>query len=168
MLNKINILLFLATLLGVILLTPATKHFTEAAGETPSPLKVIKKRVYRQQYNVASRGNGVNLNGFKVVKKIENVKMSHYDLCSKCVGNNSKGYGKSGRKIESYRSIAVDPNFIPLDTFVFIPEINRIVRADDTGSKVKEKRIDLFTGLSHEENLQLGVKTVNIYILEKG
>lgn len=65
------------------------------------------------------------------------------------------GKGGQGRPLEPYRSVAVDPRFVPLGTPLFIPEIvgmrlpdggthDGCVRADDTGGNIKRHELDFF------------------------
>jgi 3D (Asp-Asp-Asp) domain-containing protein len=75
------------------------------------------------------------------------------------------GITKSGSKAEEGRTIAVDPNLIPLGSLVLIEGIG-IRRAEDTGSAIKGPRIDVFIN-DLEEALKFGVKkNVKVYVLE--
>ena len=76
------------------------------------------------------------------------------------------GITKSGSKAEEGRTIAVDPNLIPLGSLVLIEGIG-IRRAEDTGSAIKGPRIDVFMN-DLEEALKFGVKkNVKVYVLEQ-
>ena len=101
--------------------------------------------------------------------KIENVAMTHYCICQKCCGkspdNPDYGITASGRKATPYVSVAVDPDVIPLGSEVLVDygdgEIH-YYRADDIGGSVKGNHIDLCVG-SHQEAIDLGVKTVTVW-----
>jgi len=65
------------------------------------------------------------------------------------------GKGGQGRALEPYRSVAVDPRFVPLGTPLYIPELvgmrlpdggrhDGCVRADDTGGAIKRHELDFF------------------------
>jgi 3D (Asp-Asp-Asp) domain-containing protein len=65
------------------------------------------------------------------------------------------GAGVQGRKLEPFRSIAVDPRYIPIGAPVYIPELVGVMmpdgtrhdgclRADDMGGAIKEHKIDFF------------------------
>ncbi|MEO6420739.1 MAG: 3D domain-containing protein [Polyangiaceae bacterium] len=74
------------------------------------------------------------------------------------------GVGSSGRSIAPFRSIAVDPNVIPLGTKLYLPELDGVavpgsapwggfvhdgcVSADDTGGAINQAHID-FQGGTH-------------------
>lgn len=65
------------------------------------------------------------------------------------------GMGGQGRPLEPYRSVAIDPRYIPIGTPLYIPELVGIqmpdgsrhdgcVRADDTGGHIKLRKVDFF------------------------
>lgn len=101
--------------------------------------------------------------------RIDNVTVTHYCICQQCCGKapDHPAYGitASGRRATPYVSVAVDPSLIPLGADVLVDygdgEIH-YYRADDTGSGVTGRHIDLCAG-SHEEALRAGVKTVTVY-----
>lgn len=103
---------------------------------------------------------------------IENSTITHYCICKKCCGKDEShpayGITASGREAEPYVSIAVDPLLIELGSIVYLDfgdgELLEC-RADDTGSAIAGSKIDLCV-TSHEEALQLGVKTATVYVQE--
>lgn len=103
---------------------------------------------------------------------IENSTITHYCICKKCCGKDEDhpayGITASGREAEPYVSIAVDPLLIELGSIVYLDfgdgELLEC-RADDTGSAIAGSKIDLCV-TSHEEALQLGVKTATVYVQE--
>lgn len=103
--------------------------------------------------------------------KIENVTLTHYCICKKCCGKSpdDPGYGitASGRKATPYVSVAVDPDVIPLGSDVLVDYGDgdiKYYRADDTGGAVKSNHIDLCVS-DHQEALNLGVKTVTVWVV---
>lgn len=101
--------------------------------------------------------------------RIDNVTVTHYCICQQCCGKapNHPAYGvtASGRRATPYVSVAVDPSVIPLGADVLVDygdgEIH-YYRADDTGSGVGGRHIDLCVG-SHDEALQMGRRTATVY-----
>lgn len=79
----------------------------------------------------------------------------HYCPCEKCTGKKpgDRGYGitATGAVATEGRTVAVDPDIIPLGSEVLINGI--IYIAEDSG--VKGKTIDIFVG-SHEQALAMG------------
>lgn len=103
--------------------------------------------------------------------KIENVTLTHYCICEKCCGKSpddpSYGITASGRKATPYVSVAVDPDVIPLGSDVLVDYGDsdiKYYRADDTGGAVKNNHIDLCVS-DHQEALNLGVKTVTVWVV---
>ncbi len=92
------------------------------------------------------------------------VKATAYDACELCCGK-TDGITKSGRLAKINHTIAVDPDVIPLGTRVYIPELENLYVAEDTGGKIKGETIDIFMD-SHERAKEFGVKYFTIYILE--
>ncbi|MFC4600545.1 ubiquitin-like domain-containing protein [Cohnella hongkongensis] len=91
----------------------------------------------------------VKLNGksVKVRRMLSNVTLTAYsaDFASTGKSKGDKGYGitRSGTKVQEGRTIAVDPKVIPLGWWVYIEGIG-FRRAEDTGSAVKGKKIDVY------------------------
>lgn len=82
---------------------------------------------------------------------------------------NDYGYTKSGRFVTDNVTIAVDPNVIPLGTWVEITMPDGTVltrRADDTGGAVKGKIIDIYMNVPTQKLYELGrVKGVKVRVL---
>jgi len=60
------------------------------------------------------------------------------------------------------RTIAVDPKVIPLGSQVKIN--GNIYTAEDTGSAIKGKKIDIYYN-SHSEALNWGRRSIEVYVL---
>ena len=70
-----------------------------------------------------------------------------------------------GTKCREGYTIAVDPKVIPLGTKVYIPQFNKIFVAEDTGSAIKGKKIDIFMN-SYKEAMKWGIREIDIIILD--
>lgn len=96
--------------------------------------------------------------------KLENVTVTHYDVCLQCCGK-LDGITASGVQAAPGVTVAVDPAVIPLGSDVLVDygdgELH-YYRADDTGGAIRGSHIDLCVS-SHEEALQLGVRTATVY-----
>ena len=90
-------------------------------------------------------------------------KITFYCACEKCCGSWSDGTTATGTKATAGRTIATDPEVIPLGSTVLIDGIEYI--AEDTGGAINGNIIDLFVE-SHQEALNRGViyKEVFIYM----
>ena len=101
--------------------------------------------------------------------KIENVKVTHYCCCVKCCGKDD-GITYSGVKAVPGVTVAVDTSIIPLGSDVLVDYGDGIInyyRADDTGSAIKGNKLDLCVS-SHQEAINLGVRTATVYWVEAG
>ncbi len=97
-------------------------------------------------------------------QEIGTFRITHYCACYTCCGKNpgDPGYGitATGTTATANRTIAVDPNVIPLGTHVVIDGVEYI--AEDTGGAIDDNRIDIYVS-SHEEALALGVINRPVY-----
>lgn len=69
-------------------------------------------------------------------------RLTGYCPCEICCGAYADGITATGTVATANRTIAVDPKVIPLGSHVIINGIEYI--AEDTGSAINEKRIDIF------------------------
>ena len=84
-----------------------------------------------------------------------------YCKCEKCCGVWTDSPTKSGTIPQEGRTIAVDPNVIPLGTQVIID--GQIYTAEDTGSAVKGNVIDIYLS-DHEETEEYGRQNREVWI----
>ena len=75
------------------------------------------------------------------------------------------GIAYDGTPAVPYKTIAVDPKVIPLQSQVYIPGIGQ-VRANDTGSAIKGKIIDIAMD-SRNAAWNWGRRNIEIYILDE-
>lgn len=81
---------------------------------------------------------------------------------SDCIG--CSGITASGTVPEKGRTIAVDPDVIPLGSEVMID--GQVYIAEDTGGAIKGKKLDLFVG-TEADSVQYGVQQHEVYIREE-
>ena len=101
--------------------------------------------------------------------KIEDVKVTHYCCCVKCCGKDD-GITYSGVKATPGVTVAVDTSIIPIGSDVLVDYGDGVInyyRADDTGSAIKGNKLDLCVS-SHQEAINLGVRTATVYWVEAG
>lgn len=91
-------------------------------------------------------------------------KITHYCACYECCGKypGDADYGitATGTTATAGRTIAVDPNVIPLGSHVIIDGKEYV--AEDVGGAIDGNRIDIYVS-SHAEALALGVKNLPVY-----
>ena len=88
-------------------------------------------------------------------------KLTYYCPCRKCNGKWAGKATASGEPLKPGTTIAVDPRVIPLGTVVRIGEHEFI--AQDTGSGIKGKRIDICLE-DHGECLEAGVQYSEVLV----
>lgn len=101
-------------------------------------------------------------------KILTDVKLTAYGPGEEHTGKRpgDPGYGitRSGVKAEEGRTVAVDPNVIPLGWWIYVEDFG-LFRAEDTGSAVKGKKIDLFFSSDEKAN-QFGLKRgYTVYVI---
>ena len=85
-----------------------------------------------------------------------------YCPCEKCCGK-SDGVTYTGTQATEGRTIAVDPDVIPLGSKVIIDGNEYI--AEDVGGAIKNNKLDIFI-LDHQRALNLGVVEKEVYLIE--
>lgn len=85
--------------------------------------------------------------------------ITHYCDCKKCTVDGD-GITATGTKATAGRTIAADPDVLPMGSTVIID--GHTYTVEDVGGAIKGNRIDIFMD-SHEEALQAGVKTVEVF-----
>ena len=88
--------------------------------------------------------------------------VTHYCPCEICCGK-SDGVTYSGVVAEEGRTVAVDPDVIPLGSVVIIDGQEYV--AEDVGGAIRGMRIDKYME-SHDEALRAGVVQADVWIVE--
>jgi 3D (Asp-Asp-Asp) domain-containing protein len=106
----------------------------------------------------------------KLIKKVLNTTLTAYTAGFESTGKKAShptyGITYSGMKAKEGRTIAVDPNVIPLGSTVFIEGIG-IRKAEDIGSAIRGSRIDVFMNDLGQAQ-EFGVKkNVKVYLLDR-
>lgn len=99
------------------------------------------------------------------LKSLGSFTVTAYCCCKDCCGKEpthpAYGITKSGKKATEGRTIAVDPTVIPLGSTVYLNGTSYI--AEDTGSAIKGKKIDLFIN-DHQRAKVFGVQEMEVKI----
>jgi 3D (Asp-Asp-Asp) domain-containing protein len=94
--------------------------------------------------------------------KSEIFQVTAYDPSPESCGKWAQfGITKTGTKPNSLRTVAVDPNIIPLGSLVYIEGIGWRI-AEDTGRLVKGRTIDVYFD-TYEDALEFGKKSIRVY-----
>ena len=162
----------LMALLCLCMVTPgaAAPESGAPSGMTPSASQVSGciRRVPRQEVKLAQSSSlmhGRDMTANTVVPEVGPVMQEAqftayaYCACTKCCGKWARGITASGTTATEGRTIAVDPDVIPLGTHVYVN--GREYIAEDTGSGINDRTIDVFFE-SHQAALQWGKRTVTV------
>lgn len=92
-------------------------------------------------------------------------KLTAYCPCEQCCGKSEESpyYGITayGYTATAGRTIAVDPNIIPIGSEVIIN--GRTYVAEDVGGAIRENRIDIYFN-THQEALEFGIQCAEVFI----
>jgi 3D (Asp-Asp-Asp) domain-containing protein len=121
-------------------------------------------------YGVAMQGTGVALDG-KVIRYINGgggwaAGYSWLNDCSSATfAVTDAARGASGRVLSADWSIAVDPAYITLGSYVWIESQNHWYRADDTGGAIDGTHIDVFVA---DTGWSLGATSSDVFVASDG
>jgi len=87
-----------------------------------------------------------------------------YCACPVCCGEWSDGITYTGTVATEGRTIAVDPDVIPLGSVVEINGSEYV--AEDVGGAIKGNRLDIFFS-DHNDALVWGVQDIEVYLVEE-
>ncbi|MBY9082581.1 DUF348 domain-containing protein [Paenibacillus sp. HN-1] len=118
-------------------------------------IKQTSAKISAKSSNVVTKA-GVD---FEYKKIIKNVSMTAYSSEEPGIGTRTA----SGTRVTEGRTIAVDPDVIPIGWWVYIEGLG-FRRAEDTGGAIKGNKIDVYyDSLSHA--LNFGRKTRTVYVI---
>lgn len=101
--------------------------------------------------------------GYNDREYIGEFKITAYCACPKCCGVWADGLTYTETIATEGRTIAVDPDVIPLGSLVEINGINYV--AEDIGGAIDGNEIDLYFD-SHKDALEWGVQYHSVYMVE--
>ena len=108
----------------------------------------------------AGTSTNITVNGKTYKARKMQVKATAYTSAP----NEGGAYAYNGERLREGH-IAADLTVLPLNTKIYIPELNRICTVVDKGSAIKNNKIDIFMN-SRQKAMQWGIKNITIYILE--
>lgn len=126
---------------------PQAIYYTAEREKTPEPVELTEEETIT--YTLEDLGE---------------FKLTAYCTCPKCCGEWADGFTYTGTEATPGRTIAVDPDVIPLGSTVLINDLP--YTAEDIGGAIKGNRIDVLFP-SHREALEFGVQHTNVSILKE-
>ena len=176
--NNIERIIFVA-MIGICLYSIVISGFREkeaynTAGELQTEIALIENdnNILRNKIEVLEVDKQLledeieELKDFKktlpTASYIGEFEITYYCSCEKCC-NKTDGITFTGTQATEGRTIAVDPEIIPLGSTVIIDGQTYI--AEDIGGAVKDLRVDVFVN-DHQTALNLGRTVKEVYLLE--
>ena len=119
-----------------------------------------QRKVIDVKRNNTGTSTNITVNGKTYKARKMQVKATAYTSAP----NEGGAYAYNGERLREGH-IAADLTVLPLNTKVYIPELNRICTVVDKGSAIKNNKIDIFMN-SRQKAKQWGIKNITIYVLE--
>lgn len=136
-----------------------TKTYANEVSNTRIEMTNQRKVIDVKRNNTGTSTN-ITVNGKTYKARKMQVKASAYTSAP----NEGGAYAYNGERLREGH-IAADLTVLPLNTKVYIPELNRICTVVDKGSAIKNNKIDIFMN-SRQKAMQWGIKNITIYVLE--
>lgn len=133
----------------------------ESMEVTPEPIKIESSPREDKFLPVA-------LNNMEPITETERIPLGEFRItaycpCEKCCGEWADGLTYTETVATEGRTIAVDPDVIPLGSIVEINGVEYI--AEDVGGAIKGDRVDLYFN-RHLDALEWGVQYLDIFLVE--
>ena len=168
------LLLLLIWLIGFLIMDVTAAPLSKAVqvrdvGRLPGDDVPATERCYLTEEETKTENELIEAALLARSHKLEDVTITFY--CCEArphICGTGTGITASGRRVTPYVSCAVDPDVIPLGSTIMIEHNGKMVylRADDTGSAIQGNRLDIAVS-GHQEALELGVKTADIWWCEE-
>lgn len=127
-------------------------------------VKVWMPRAYYYTQTAEGEGAREMLGGISTAEDLGEFKLTAYCTCEVCCEEWADGVTASGTEATVGRTIAVDPDVIPLGSTVYINGLDYL--AEDIGGAIKGNRIDVLMP-THQDALDFGVQYANVSIIRK-
>ena len=105
------------------------------------------------------RSEFVTINGKTYRARKVTMKCSAYTSAP----NEGGAYAYNGQRLKD-GMVAADLKLYPIGTKIFIPKLNKVFTVTDTGSAIRNQRLDIWMN-SKQKALNWGVQTLDVYIL---
>ena len=151
------VLVFLVSFFTI--LAKPTKTYANEVSNTRIEMTNQRKVIDVKRNNTGTSTN-ITVNGKSYKARKMQVKASAYTSAP----NEGGAYAYNGERLREGH-IAADLTVLPLNTKIYIPELNRICTVVDKGSAIKNNKIDIFMN-SRQKAMQWGIKNITIYVLE--
>ncbi len=154
-------------LAGVIAIPISVSAYRHQAPES-QPVEVVVQEVQSVPIEIEYTALTPEVTETVIEPEIERILLGEFRItaycpCEKCCGEWADGLTYTETVATEGRTIAVDPEVIPLGSTVEINGVEYI--AEDIGGAIKGDRIDLYFN-SHQDALEWGVQYLDIFLIE--
>lgn len=118
-----------------------------------------QRKVIDVKRNNTGTSEFITINGKTYRAKKVTMKCSAYTSAP----NEGGAYAYSGERLRD-GMVAADLKLYPIGTKIFIPKLNKVFTVTDTGSAIRNQRLDIWMN-SKQKALNWGVQTLDVYIL---
>ena len=147
--------------LAILAILAAIHYIVTQNADPPEPVPVIEEPVMMD--SPPATEYAVLLEPIPEIVSLGEFKITHYCPCELCCDEWADGITYIGTQATEGRTIAVDPDVIPLGSTVEINGQEYI--AEDIGGAIWGNRIDIYMD-SHEAALNEGIKITEVFIYE--
>ena len=136
-----------------------TNTYAQESNNTRIEEMTNQRKVIDLKRNNTGTSEFITVNGKTYQAKKVTMKCSAYTSAP----NEGGAYAYNGQRLRD-GMVAADLKLYPIGTKIFIPKLNRVFTVTDTGSAIRNQRLDIWMN-SKQKALNWGVQTLDVYIL---
>ena len=140
------------------ILAKPNKTYADEVSNTRIEEMTNQRKVIDVKRN-AGTSEFITVNGKTYQAKKVTMKCSAYTSAP----NEGGAYAYNGQRLRD-GMVAADLKLYPIGTKIFIPKLNKVFTVTDTGSAIRNQRLDIWMN-SKQKALNWGVQTLDVYIL---
>ena len=135
-----------------------TKTFAQESSNNNIRIEMTNQNIDNKGVD-KMRSEFVTINGKTYQARKMDVKATAYTSAA----NEGGAYAYNGQKLRD-GMVAADLKLYPIGTKIFIPKLNKVFTVTDTGSAIRNQRLDIWMN-SKQKALNWGVQNLEVYIL---
>ena len=136
-----------------------TNTYAQESNNTRIEEMTNQRKVIDLKRNNTGTSEFITVNGKTYQAKKVTMKCSAYTSAP----NEGGAYAYNGQRLRD-GMVAADLKLYPIGTKIFIPKLNKVFTVTDTGSAIRNQRLDIWMN-SKQKALNWGVQTLDVYIL---
>ena len=136
-----------------------TNTYAQESNNTRIEEMTNQRKVIDVKRNNIGTSEFITVNGKTYQAKKVTMKCSAYTSAP----NEGGVYAYNGQRLRD-GMVAADLKLYPIGTKIFIPKLNKVFTVTDTGSAIRNQRLDIWMN-SKQKALNCGVQTLDVYIL---